>query len=111
MRDDKAKPTVGGVPCEMFIYQFVDKQLYQMTIMVKQDDFDQVVKAIAGKYGPPTSKEERTYQNGFGAKFTGEVSVWSNGVSEITAFERAGSVDTSALIFSHKALAKTAREQ
>jgi hypothetical protein len=111
IRDSANRPTIAGVPAEAFIYKFVDGSLYDMTVFFEHKDFEQVLEALKGKYGETTVKETRTYQNGFGAKFDGDVLVWRNAVSEISLFERAGKVDDSLLIVVHKELGKLAAEK
>jgi len=104
------KPTIAGVPAELFVYQFVDGKLYEITIFFDQADFDQVMEALKAKYGEPTRKNRQTYENAFGAKFDGDVVVWANAVSEIMIYERAGRTDQSLLIFTHKKLSETAAD-
>lgn len=104
-------PTVAGVAAELYIYQFVEGKLYEITIFFPHDGFQQVLDALKAKYGEPKSKDTRTYQNLFGAKFHGDVLLWTNLVSEISLFERAGSMTKSLLIISHKDLSKRANER
>jgi len=103
-------PTIAGAPAELLVYKFVDNKLYEVTVFFHHGDFDQVMNAVKAKYGEPAKKDTRTYENAFGAKFDGGVMIWSNAVSEITVFERAGTVDDSLLIVSDKELQKTANE-
>jgi hypothetical protein len=103
-------PSIAGAPADLFIYHFVDGKLYKITVFFSQSEFDTVAAAVTAKFGEHKSKDTRTYQNSFGATFTGDVFLWSNAVSELALFERAGSTKTSLLLMTHKELDKTASE-
>ena len=105
------KPTIAGAPAQQFVYKFVDGQLYEITIFFEHKDFDQVMAALKVKYGQPSGKDGRTYQNPFGASFSGEVVLWSNAASEMTILERAGKLDQSLLVLTHKALSRIAADR
>jgi hypothetical protein len=62
-------------------------------------------------YGKPKAVETREYQNGFGAKFTGNVCVWDNGVSQIVLEQRFGDLKTSNLILLHSELYKLVEQR
>ena len=104
-------PTLAGVEVDAFVYSFVGGKLYDMTVSFGHDHYGQVMEAMQAKYGKPLSTEVRTYQNAFGAKFDGDVALWSNRVSEIMVFERAGSVDQCLLVVRHKELSAKAEAQ
>ncbi len=101
-------PTVAGIPTELYVYRFVDGKLYNITIFFHHKNFDKIADAVRAKYGQLRTKETRSYENSFGAKFEGEVFLWNNAVSELALFERAGSTDKSLLILTHKELEKAA---
>jgi hypothetical protein len=105
------RPTIAGAETQVFVYRFLDEMLYEMNVVIDRDDYRQVRDALEAKYGAPTAREERVYQNAFGASFESEVLVWSNEISEIYIFELAGDTDTSMLIASHKELARVASER
>jgi hypothetical protein len=50
----------------------------------------------------------RDYQNSFGAKFTGRIITWDNGVSRIVLTEFGADRDTSAVEFVHPSLKRAA---
>jgi hypothetical protein len=49
-------PTVAGVKSELFLYHFVDGQLFRMTALFDTEAFHLVREALGQKYGPPTSE-------------------------------------------------------
>lgn len=61
-------PTVAGVKTELFLYHFVDEQLYRMTALFDTEAFHLIREALAQKQGPPAReiKEplELTWENG-----------------------------------------------
>jgi hypothetical protein len=105
---DLPGPTIAGVNTDMLIYHFVDGQLYQITAWLPHSGFSEVKNAYVEKLGRPTAEDASTYQNAFGAKFSGETLTWKNGVSAMLLVERNGSVNDSAIYFVHTALHKKA---
>ena len=84
---------------------FYKDRLASIYFKFGQDKFETLKDALQQKFGKPASTEVKTYQNAYGAKFTGEYIVWSNGVSTITLEEMGGSRDQSVLLFSHTEIA------
>lgn len=95
-------PTIGGVKADFFVYQFVDNRLYEILITIDHKNYGKVISGVKEKYGEPSTSRTETYQNGFGAKFDGEILTWANSVSDITVLERAAKLDTSLLQFRHR---------
>lgn len=91
-------------------YMFFDGQLYFIYSLFSQEDFDDVKQAFLDKFGEPHDSKVKVkeYQNGFGARFTGESLEWSYGVSFIRLEERGLRLDTSTVAFMHYALLERA---
>jgi len=104
-------PTIAGVPVKLFLYRFIDGKLYEMAILFDQNHFAEVSDALKVKYGEPSLVKARTYQNPFGATFDGRIVSWGNAVSAMVASERAGQLDTSTLIITHKELKALAEDR
>ncbi|MAT71357.1 MAG: hypothetical protein CMJ58_17760 [Planctomycetaceae bacterium] len=65
-------PTIAGVKTELFLYQFVDGQLYRITALFDTEQFHHVREALAAKYGPTTLDQSDPVAH-----------VWENGVSAV----------------------------
>jgi hypothetical protein len=98
-------PTIADVKTELLVHHFVDGKLYRITAWLPHDGYLKVKMGLIAKEGDPDREETSTYQNSFGATFTGESLTWTNAVSTITLTERFGRLDTSALVFEHRELA------
>jgi hypothetical protein len=100
--------TIADIPV-VTEFDFYQDKLYQISAMFDAQRFSTMQEALTGKYGPPSSVTPVEYQNGFGAKFTGSVLSWDNGVSTIILRQYgSGSVEYSGLVIQHKALAAQA---
>jgi hypothetical protein len=53
---ENASPTVAGVKSDLFLYHFVDGQLFRMTALFDTEAFHLVREALVQKQGPPTSE-------------------------------------------------------
>jgi hypothetical protein len=104
-------PTIAGAPADFFIYHFIDRTLYQITITFNQRYYDRVKAAMLAKYGPPDRQQEEILQNRLGATFGSDSNVWNNGVSEMMLQERVGSIDRSSLLLLHTALYQEAKSR
>jgi hypothetical protein len=102
------KSTVANVPV-VLLFDFVDGKLYKIQASFRQEVFDKMRTAFTEKYGEPNVGETKTYQNAFGAGFTGQSLLWNNGVSSILLLERAIDLKTSMLMFLHASLGKEAK--
>jgi hypothetical protein len=49
-------PTVAGVKTELFLYHFVDEQLFRITVLFDTEAFHLVREALSQKFGPATSE-------------------------------------------------------
>jgi hypothetical protein len=104
------KPLIAGVEAESFVYKFTDGKLYEISITFGQKKFPRVKEALKAKFGEPNGKETETYQSLFGAKSDGEAIVWSNEVSTILLWERAGDL-TSMMLVTDKQLSADAEKK
>jgi len=70
--DGKQLATIAGVKTELFLYHFIDGQLFRMTAKLPTDQFHLVSEAAVKKYGPPTRENQRPRQM-----------IWENAVSSV----------------------------
>ena len=96
------KPSLAGAPADMLVYHFVDEKLFKISAWINHGDYRKVRDALLGKYDKPISRKTSKYINNFGARYTGETLIWSNGSSTIELIERHGRVDSSGVYFIHK---------
>ncbi len=97
-------PTIGDVKTELLVHHFVDGKLYRISAWFPHDGYLKVAAGMIARHGPPAHRETNSYQNRFGATFTGEELIWDNAVSTIALTERFGDLNTSSLIFAHRKL-------
>ena len=55
---EENSPTVAGVKTDLFLYQFVDGQLFRISAWFATDLFHLVSEAVLQKYGKPTSENQ-----------------------------------------------------
>jgi hypothetical protein len=80
---------------------FSADRLVQITYLAKHDAYYETLKAnLIAKFGEPTTKVAKDYQNRMGAHFRGESLEWNNGVSSIALEEYGGDLNTSGIAFS-----------
>ena len=80
----------GGIRAAVMLYRFNNKKLYQIEISFSSGDYLAVKSAFFQKYGQPTKLTTLAYQNGYGANWQGEVSIWNAGNQTIVATEGSG---------------------
>lgn len=97
--------TYAGIKSQEVV-TFYKSQLSSFYFRTDHDNYETLRDALKQKFGPPTSSEQKTYQNGYGASFTGEYLMWLNSTSSITLEEISGDRDHSVLLFSHTELIK-----
>lgn len=88
-RNQGALQFAGTQAVSMF-YRFYGGRLYEIEIHLTSHDYKDVKLAFIQKYGSPSSKDDKSYQNGFGARWTGEVVYWKSGTQEVALSEGAG---------------------
>jgi len=94
-------------------FEFFQEKVYRISaafLNAGGTNFKAMLEALTSKYGPATSQETREYQNSFGAKISGRVITWDNGVSKIVLTEFGADKDTSAVEFTHTALQSEAEK-
>jgi hypothetical protein len=69
---EENSPTVAGVKTDLFLYQFVDGQLFRISAWFATDLFHLVSEAVLQKYGKPTSESKQPREL-----------IWENNVSKI----------------------------
>jgi hypothetical protein len=99
--------TIADIPATTQ-FDFFQEKLYRLAATFYAVRFTSMQEALSGKYGAPASVTTADYQNAFGAKYTGSVIIWDNGVSSITLRQYGGSLEYSALVIEHKALSAQA---
>jgi len=99
--------TIADTPATTRFDFFQDK-LFRIAATFYATRFVAMQEALTGKYGTPTSVASMEYQNAFGAKYSGSIVTWDNGVSFITLSQYGGSLEYSSLVIEHKALAAQA---
>jgi hypothetical protein len=104
------KATIAGVDAERFIYKFIDGKLYEISVSFDQRRFQRVKEALKAKFGAPLGKDSEVIENLLGANSGGDVSRWSNKVSSMLLYERAGDL-TSILLVTDKQLAAEAERR
>jgi len=103
---NKHTPTLAGVTTDLHLYRFVDDRLYRIEYVFPHSGFTEVQEAMVATYGKPKAVTTKEYQNSFGAKFTGVICTWDNGVSGIILMERSVDLKTSLLMYIHHELDK-----
>jgi hypothetical protein len=67
---------VAGTKMGQIIYRFYGGKLYEIQLQFAAVSFSGVKAAFISKYGPPTNTEQESFQNGFGARWSGEGVEW-----------------------------------
>lgn len=76
--------TVAGKEALYLRYFFFTERLYRITMGFYGYHFPTVLEAFMQKYGTPEKVTEEAFQNGYGARWTGEVVIWRKGKQSIT---------------------------
>lgn len=104
-------PTVAGVETSMYVHHFIDEKLFKITVIISHNGFFELKEALIAKYGKPSISDAQQYQNRMGARFSGDNVIWENDSSKIMLIERMGSLDTSALFYTHNELLSVAEKR
>ncbi len=70
------RPQFAGQRFVQVRYRFYRGYLFQIESQFGSSGYPQVKAAFIEKYGPLSEMRSMDYQNGFGASWTGEVSIW-----------------------------------
>lgn len=92
--------TYAGIKVQEVV-GFFKGRLSSFYFGVSHDNYETLRDALKQKFGQPEKTEQKTYQNSYGAAFSGEYLLWSNGVSSITLEEIHGDREHSVLLFTH----------
>jgi len=65
-------PTLAGVQSDLYLYQFVDGQLFRISVWFATDQFHVISEAVAQKFGPPQHETKQPREL-----------LWENNVSQI----------------------------
>ena len=68
-------------------YLFYKGRLFHIESIFGSSGYSQVKEAFIAKYGPVNETRYSDYQNGFGAHWQGEISIWHHGTQEIEVKE------------------------
>jgi len=82
--------TVMGLQLESAIYRFYKSRLYEIDITASPSLFEVLQYGFRTKYGAPRSATTSSYQNGFGASWTGQNLYWERGRESIIFTEGPG---------------------
>jgi hypothetical protein len=102
--------TIADIPTTTQ-FDFYQDKLCRISATFYAARFSAMQEALTGKYGTPSSVTAAEYQNSLGAKFTGSIVTWDNGVSTLTLRQYGGgSLEYSGLVMEHKDLAGKAEK-
>ncbi len=79
-------PGFAGVYAQVQ-YVFYKGRLFQIQCQFASSAYAQVKEAFIAKYGPVDETQYSNYQNGFGANWHGEISMWRTGSQSIEVVE------------------------
>lgn len=82
--------TVAGVLTDRIHYRFYKGKLCSISIDFPHFYFGAISRAFEAKYGKPTSTKLDSYENAFGATWTGTELYWERGKESIGIMEGAG---------------------
>ena len=80
----------AGVQAVSMFYRFLSGRLYVIEIHLTSHDYTDVKAAFILKYGSPTNTTSESYQNGYGATWTGQLCHWISGNQAIALTEGSG---------------------
>jgi hypothetical protein len=80
-------PEFAGLRYAQVRYRFYKGRLYQIESQFRSSGYFQVKAAFISKYGSVSETRSMDYQNGFGAHWQGEVSIWRDGSEAIVVME------------------------
>lgn len=83
----EVKVTYGGFLTTSMFVTFYGQRLESISLTFDENVYSDLLHALQEKLGDPTTVERETYQNKFGATFTGAVVTWSNGISQVSLSE------------------------
>jgi hypothetical protein len=78
---------VAGNPVAAIGYYFFKGRLYRIEMHFAAAQYPIIKSAFQTKYGPAPSRSEVGFQNGFGARWTGEVLLWTRSTQTLMLYE------------------------
>ena len=111
LKNKSKRPTIAGVPADVFVYKFIDRQLFEVIISCERVNYSTVLKAFEAEYGEPTAAQEDVAQTSDVAQFDHASHIWRNRVSSITLLERGIHPNTFTIALTHAELARIAAER
>jgi len=83
----EGNPRFAGQFFAQVRYRFYKGRLFQIESQFGSSGYSHVKEAFIAKYGPVTETGYKDYQNGFGAHWQGETSIWRHGTQMIAVTE------------------------
>jgi hypothetical protein len=93
----RTPPTIANVPLKTYAFHFYQGKLFKIIAVFSVEGYDAMKTAFTEKFGAPEVTPHEL-QNAYGAKFDGEESNWTNGVSAIEMKRRVTDLSTGAMI-------------
>lgn len=81
---------IGGNKARTVLYRFYKEKLYRIDISISDAFYPAVSQAFREKYGEPAKVLSHEYQNGYGARWNGEILAWKAGGQGIIMLEGPG---------------------
>jgi hypothetical protein len=75
--------TVAGEKAFHIELHLTSGKLWKIELVFDSRSFETINKAFSAKFGEPSSTTTEEFQNGFGAKFTGQLKTWHRGPQSI----------------------------
>jgi PEGA domain len=97
--------TYAGVPVESMQVSFYGQRLVSVSFSFGADAYETLRDALQEKFGKFASAATETYQNAFGATYSGAVVTWRNNVSTLVLSEISNDREHCGLNFWHNDLA------
>lgn len=88
--DRKIRTPVGVTLVSDLTYEFNQGKLVIISFDFPSETYLALREAFKSKYGAPDSLSKADYQNGFGARWSGEVALWTRGDTSLGLSEGAG---------------------
>ena len=97
---------VGDVPVTGFDLRFADDKLYEVMMSFGRKDYPAIREMLVGKYGEPAGETVEKVQTRIGASFDDHRVSWRFAEGDLKLVERAGELETSAILFTDAAARK-----
>jgi len=78
---------VAGSAVTSILYHFYNGKLYEIALVFPAVRYGVTKSAFLDKYGPPSRQTTSEFQNGFGARWTGEDLFWLQGTQTVSLEE------------------------